>query len=156
MGHQLGLHFDPSYYDGSIRNEEDLVELLKREKGMLEAEFGDIPAFSFHNPDVGQNWLQYDADELAGMFNAYGSTMIENFTYCSDSNGYWRFARLKEVLQTGDAKRLHVLTHPGWWQESVMSPMDRVDRCIQGRSKAIRNQYVQKLQEMGRTNIGHD
>ena len=156
FGHHLGLHFDPSYYMGSINNENDLVTYLLREKGMLEREFGKIRAFSLHNPDVGGQWLQYDKDVLAGMVNTYGRTISENFTYCSDSNGYWRHSRLNDLLKMGNEERLHVLTHPGWWQEVPMSPMDRIDHCIDRRSESVRSRYVNFMRENGRRNIGHD
>lgn len=156
LGHRLGLHFDPGYYNGRIQAEADLVEELLRERAMLESEFGEIAMVSFHNPDAGGDWLKFNADLLAGMHNAYGVTVSNNFAYCSDSNGYWRFDRLKEVLQAAEAPRLHVLTHPGWWQEQVISPMARVDRCIQGRAEATRARYICSLNEMGRKNIGLD
>ena len=55
--------------------------------------------------------------------------------YVSDSNGYWRFERLPEVLAAGAHERLHVLTHPEWWQEEAMSPRERILRCIAGRAR---------------------
>jgi len=154
FGHRLGLHFDPGFYGARIENESDFTKFLQHERDLLEFEFGEITAFSIHNPDAGSNWLRFNSDKLAGMFNAYSATLSENFDYCSDSNGYWRFDRLKDVLCTAEAPRLQVLTHPGWWQEQAISPMARVDRSIRGRAEATREQYIRSLEQMGRKNVG--
>lgn len=154
LGHQLGLHFDPDFYRGRMNGEKELFKCLAWEKQLLETEFNqEIKVFSFHNPDIGGDWLKLDADNLAGMVNAYGRTLKENFSYCSDSNGYWRFRRLWDVLEVADEERLQILTHPGWWQERVMHPKERIVRCIEGRKQNTIATYDYCLQEVGRGNL---
>ena len=68
------------------------------------------------------------------LINTYAETFQKSFEYCSDSNGYWRYKRLVEVVTSGKFKRLHILTHPEWWQDSIMSPWQKIQRCIDGRS----------------------
>ncbi|MBT5716894.1 MAG: hypothetical protein HOI70_08280, partial [Opitutae bacterium] len=56
--------------------------------------------------------------------------------YVSDSNGYWRYRRLWDVLQKSQDSCLQVLTHPVWWQEKPMPPRQRIFRSVYGRAKA--------------------
>jgi hypothetical protein len=111
----------------------------------------DIPAFSFHNPDVG-GWVAFEENRACDMINTYSRFLKDNYTYCSDSNGYWRFKRLEDVLN-GDERRLHILLHPEWWVPDEMPPRARVDRCIDGRRAKCNSVYDEALKEMGRLNI---
>lgn len=153
LGHDLGLHFDPKFYSERFANKEDLTCWLKFEQEILEKTFQvKIQAFSFHQPDVG-NWLNIDQDEIGGMVNAYGKYLRLNYGYCSDSNGYWRFSRLQDVLQTAEDEKIHILTHPEWWTPEPMSPRDRISRCIAGRAEKQHQQYDSILYKEGRKNI---
>lgn len=153
QGHSLGLHFDMAFYP-PFETTAHLEEKLAWEKRLLEELFScQISVFSFHNPDVG-NALQYDQDVMAGMINTYGRSLRENYAYCSDSNGYWRYQRLRDVLTVATEPRLHVLTHPGWWVPQPMSPRERISRCIDGRAQSLHRQYDDFLVEAGRSNVG--
>ena len=153
LGHEIGLHFDPNFHRESIQSREDIERLLKSEAAVIES-LSDQPvrAFSFHNPDVGP-WLAYDDDVLGGLRSAYGRTIKRDFQYCSDSNGYWRFRRLQDVLADESIEKLHVLTHPGWWQVEAMSPKARVLRCIQGRASAVQAGYEKLLADNNRVDL---
>ena len=70
-----------------------------------------------------------------------------------DSNGYWRYTPMPEVISSGHT-RLHLLTHPGWWTPEPMSPSARVHRCIRGRAQAVRRAYDHLLSRAGRLNLG--
>ena len=87
-----------------------------------------MPAVSLHNPSV-SGTQDLDVEELGGMLHAGARSVRDRYPYISDSNGYWRFERLPEVLAAGEHERLHVLTHPEWWQEEAMSPRDRIMRA---------------------------
>jgi hypothetical protein len=87
---------------------------------------------------------------LGGMLNVYSSYFQKNVPYVSDSNGYWRFKRLKEVLTSATEPCLQVLTHPEWWQEKLMSPKEKVWRCIDGRAESTKALYLKNLAEAGR------
>jgi len=153
-GHFIGLHFDPQFY--SLKNDsmgEGLIPYLELEKNILEKVFDrKIQVFSFHNPDVG-NWLQVDDECVSGMINTYSRTIKNKYTYCSDSNGYWRFKRLENVLQEASEPNLQVLTHPVWWVPEIMSPRERVSRAIDGRARKQHERYDTSLAEMGRVNV---
>lgn len=153
LGHELGLHFDPAFYASRLDRHEQLLDFLKFEQRILVKTFQtEVRVFSFHNPDIG-DWLGIDQDEIGGLINAYGPYFRENYGYCSDSNGYWRFGRLRDVLEEARAEKLQVLTHPGWWVPEPMSPRARVARCIEGRAAKVSMRYDQFLAETGRENI---
>lgn len=151
--HRLGLHFDTSFY-GSIGYADDLAEKIAYEADML----GDlleapVEAVSFHNPGLVNDDLAFDADQIGGLHNAYGRSLRERYSYVSDANGYWRFRRLIDVLSAGTDERLHVLTHPGWWQVEPMPPRARIARCADGRAARAMRDYDDALARMGRQNI---
>jgi hypothetical protein len=153
LGHAIGLHFDPSFYGDRINSKEQLLDFLEREKAILENGFGaTVAAFSWHNPTVG-DWLSMDDDHCAGMVNAYGASVRNRYTYVSDSNGIWRYSRLRDVLESGKDEKLHILTHPEWWQKTPMSPRERVFRSVEGRAVAVMRQNDAMLVEHGRENL---
>ena len=154
LGHELGLHFEPSFYGDRLRGHNALSDLLTYERQILETTFGaKIRAFSWHNPTVDDYLMTDDQDVIGGMINAYGRYIRERYCYCSDSNGYWRFRRLREVLEAGAEERLHILTHPEWWTPEPMSPSDRVARCINGRTAWQYRVYQRLLEQTGRENV---
>ena len=149
LGHELGLHFDPTLYD--IKSKEDLEKYLTFEKNILENLFQtQIKVFSFHNPT--EAILKNDEFQYADMINTYAKYFKENVEYCSDSNGYWRHKRLEDFLKE-DFQKIQVLTHPVWWQKEIMLPRDRIQRCIEG--KAYNNSlfYDNLLFKNNRLNI---
>jgi hypothetical protein len=150
FGHALGLHFDTHYY--GVEHPEQLEQLLDREKCILEESFeAEIRVFSFHitSPAI----VQFDNPKYSGLINAYADYFRTEVPYCSDSNGYWRHRRLEDVLQKAADPRLQVLTHPELWQETVMSPKERVHRCIAGRAEKTRRWYDDTLRMYGRENV---
>ena len=150
MGHRIGLHFEGQYY--GINNEKDLVKKLYLEKNFLESIFDcEINVFSFHNPDnFALNCVEY---RYAGMINTYAEYFKNKVTYISDSNGYWRYKRLEDILVEAKENYLQILLHPEWWQEKIMSPKERVWRCIDGRADKTKNKYVSILKKFKREHI---
>jgi len=150
LGHIIGLHFDTSYYQ--IRNEKEMFKWLTWEKGILGDLFAqNISVFSFHDPS---NILQKFPDLMyEGMVNTYSQYFQTKVGYCSDSNGYWRFRRLENVLQESSDYSLQVLTHPEWWQDVVMSPKQRLKHCIDGRAAKTEAWYAEVAMRSGRENI---
>jgi len=149
-GHKLALHFDCSFYNVNSINQ--LEDRLQFESSFLSNIFeSEINVFSFHNPF--EFALSCEAESYAGLINTYSSTFKKNIGYCSDSNGYWRYERLEDVIRTEKHNKLQALTHPEWWQEEVMSPKQRMLRCVQGRAEKNIQQYDQFLKKYQRENI---
>ena len=150
LGHQIGLHFDPTLYE--IKTKDDLEKYLYFEKNIIETLLQtQIKVFSFHNPSD-KILKEYEEFRYAGMINTYARFFKENIPYCSDSNGYWRYKRLEDFLNEGH-KKIQVLTHPEWWQKEVMKPRDRIQRCIDGRAKKTAKKYDELLQSLRRENV---
>lgn len=152
LGHEIGLHFDPSAYGSATWTAADLQAALSRERSILELLLGaPVKSVSWHDPGA-SNVLGFDADEICGLFNAYSASLRRDYAYCSDSNGYWRFQPMAEVIAAGHL-RLHLLTHPEWWTPEPISPSERIDRAIMGRAQAVRRDYDVQLARGGRLNV---
>jgi len=152
LGHDIGLHFDVTFYP-----EIDGVEALERRIAFESDVLGDLAAktplaVSFHNPTPEQ-LERYDQPRLAGLVNAYGKPLRTGYYYVSDSNGYWRFHRLHDVLAERAAPALHVLTHPEWWTPECASPRDRIVRAVEGRAASGLKAYDAFLAAQGRENV---
>lgn len=149
LGHRLGLHFDAAFH--GVADEGTLISKVAQEARWLEEAFGVRPdAFSFHNP--GADHMQFDVDHYGGLVNCYSQRIKTKVPYCSDSNGYWRFRRLQDVLLEATDPCLQVLTHPEWWQRKPMPPRKRIFRSVYGRADAGMRIYDALLSEHGRIN----
>lgn len=147
MGHSIGIHFDPVFYD--IEDEKSLEYWLAFERMQFETIFNvPITCFSFHCTT--RFTLAANKDTYAGLINATSQFFRETVGYCSDSSGYWRFDRLEDVLREGKHDRLQVLTHPSHWQEKIMSPVQRYRRCIEGRARATWTDFEAIIDGFGR------
>ncbi len=157
-GHEIGLHFDPEFYFKIYpkMNQEiiNLNEFIELEKNSLEQLFQtSLNSISFHNPTSELLCKFNEEQKINGLINSYSKNVMKNFSYCSDSNGYWRFRRLKDVLTEATNQNLQILTHPEWWTPEILSPRDRITRCIEGRAKKEHMYYDQLLKECNRENI---
>jgi hypothetical protein len=147
LGHRLALHFDPFYFD--IENKEQLEKYLLFEKNIIETIFKtNVTVFSFHNPT--EEMLKFDDWSYAGLINTYAKEFKENFAYCSDSNGYWRFKRMFDVVSLEIPKKLQILTHPEWWTKEVQSPKEKIWNIIDERAVTNKSEYIQSIENFGR------
>jgi len=145
--HGIGVHFYGGAYD--LNNKEQLEKSLQFEKRTIEFLLDtQVSVFSYHNPFP--QTLIYDDYKYSGMINTYSQYFKKNTSYCSDSNGYWRFKRLEDFLLENKSSNLQVLTHPEWWQKEPMAPTDRVWRSIDGRAKKLKENYIKLLTSNGR------
>jgi formyl transferase-like protein len=152
LGHEIGLHFDAGAYGVMTWTDAALDAALRRERSLLETLLGSpVRVVSWHNPDQ-SNLLSFGAETLAGLVSAYSDRLRRDYTYCSDSNGYWRFKPMHELIREGH-ERLHLLTHPEWWTPEAMSPSDRIERAILGRARKIRRNYDERIARAGRINL---
>jgi hypothetical protein len=152
LGHGIGLHFDPTYYGERLQGDE-LAGAMARERDLIAGEFGVAPAaVSFHLYGVLQVPIP-DDDIIAGMINAYGRSLKASHGYVSDSNGVWRFRRLKTVLEEAREERLQVLIHPEWWTPEAMPPRARLQRAIDGYASAMGRWYDDITAKHNRPNI---
>lgn len=150
LGHEVGLHLEAGFYD--LLEEWQLDEVVSREAEFIQQMVGAQPvAVSFHNPT--ELHLEWQAPSYGGLVNAYGRSLMDKVSYVSDSNGYWRFRRLQDVLTEPQEQFLQVLTHPGWWQDKPMPARTRIHRSVYGRAASTMRLYDSTLKSFGRTNI---
>jgi hypothetical protein len=150
LGHELGLHFDPQFAGLSPADRDALAHAVSRERDVLQETVGaPVVAVSFHDPDLA-GFMEIPDDRIGGLVNAYGSRLRRDFVYCSDSNGYWRFRPIRDVLAEPGHERVHVLTHPEWWVPEPMPPRARVARAIDGRAASVARRYDEILRAVGR------
>jgi hypothetical protein len=150
LGHAIGLHFESEFY--GLEDEAALDAALARERRILEDLLAvPVTAFAFHlsTPLA----LRARHAHYAGLVNATADYFRTEVGYCSDSNGYWRFRRLEDVLTDAGDERLQVLTHPEYWPERAMSPHERIHRCIDGRAEHTRRFYAGHLATWDRPDI---
>jgi hypothetical protein len=148
LGHEIGVHFDSRFTPRGM----SAADAILAERDVIAGAVGSVVrAVSFHDPDVPGVSIS-DADTIARLVNAYGAGIKARFAYGSDSNGYWRFKPLAEVI-AGSGPRLQVLTHPEWWVPEPMPPRARVARAIDGRAAYMAAKYDAAMKDVGRDNI---
>jgi peptidoglycan/xylan/chitin deacetylase (PgdA/CDA1 family) len=152
LGHDVGLHFDPTQYRPGLSGTA-LTEAIAAERDLLEREFGSAPvAISFHNFSVLSEPVPED-DMVGGLVNAYSKRLRDSYGYVSDSNCVWLYRRLREVLEAAAEERLQVLTHPECWTPEAMAPRQRIQRAIDGYAQAIGRWYDDALARFNRPNL---
>jgi len=147
LGHEIGLHFEVYFYQqqGELKKQSDLENFISKEKEWFYEWLGfSCRVVSFHNPDTGVI-LDYSQFSLAGLINASSEYFRKDYEYVSDSNGYWRFSRLEDVLKSSKAMRLHILTHPEWWTENILSTEERFDSAVRDRTEKQIEEYKAHL-----------
>ena len=144
LGHGIGLHFDPWFDMELWYSEDNQTNQMYSEMAFLEHYIKvNVCAVSFHNPTE-ETFLHFPQDTIFSMVNTYSPTIMKNFHYCSDSNGKWREGNRLEDLLKSDKPRLHVLTHPEWWTPIHRTPLEKIQRCIEGRSE-YQTWYYQQI-----------
>ncbi|MDA7546260.1 hypothetical protein N8870_05430 [Alphaproteobacteria bacterium] len=151
LGHTIGLHFDYSVYKNS--DEEEIKKKFAFELNILrEISNCDVNIFSLHNPTTVDDYFNQKL-QYCNCLNASSSKILEYFKYCSDSNGFWRFKTLEELLLDEKITKLYVLTHPIWWQDKVIPAREKILRSIDNKSRSSVSFYDNLLKTNGRKNI---
>lgn len=146
LGHCVGLHFDSAYW--GITSKDQLNVFIRLDKEYLEKNMGvEIDTFSFHNTTT---FTQGCMDDRYGdLINVYSYFFKNNYSYCGDSLGYWRFDRLEDVLNDENVRHLQVLTHDANWNDEVLSPRKRFAKVMNDRAKRLIIGQVEGLHKMG-------
>jgi hypothetical protein len=150
LGHDIGLHFDSHFWQ--IDSEENLERKLQIDKEVFNLYFGFYPQiFSFHNTN--KTLLSYNKEIYAGMMNVYSKRLRDEFAYCTDSTGHWRYEVLEHKLKEAVDERLQILIHDGMWQKEILPPRRRVFKVIDDQARSLKRGYDNTLREFGAKNI---
>lgn len=128
MGHAVGLHFDEVKYDAE---ETDLVQVMEEEAALLEKCLGhEVKSLSMHRPSKAT--LEADYKVAGGrIVNSYGMEFFHRHKYVSDSRRNWR-EDVIDIIKSGEYDRLHVLTHPFWYDEEEVGASEALKRFCTG------------------------
>jgi len=150
LGHQIGLHFDTHFWN--IKTERQLDKHLLIDKNIIEKYTGfKIKAFSFHNTT--EFILSCRRAEYGGLINVYSDYYRDNYSYISDSLGFWRYERLENWLKEENGESLQLLVHDGLWQNDVLPPRRRIFKVIDDNANRLKSLYDNYLKKNGKKNI---
>lgn len=149
LGHEIGLHYE-GVSEGL--SDEQLGRRLRDDARILTSAVGcQIDSFSFHQPssyDLARRSLK-----IGGLHNSYHREFFQLEKYCSDSNGYWRFASMEAAIRnSGDW--LQALTHPELWTRSYRAPRERIVQAALQHARELVQRYDAILEKAGRENRG--
>lgn len=125
MGHEIGLHFDEVAYGF----EADIISQIEAELRVFNSvmkAFGgpSVTSVSMHRPS--QSTLEADL-KIPGFINSYSKLFFNEFKYISDSRHNWKTPVIP-AIESGCYPRLHILTHPFWYNEVELT----MEEDIQG------------------------
>lgn len=132
MGHEVGLHFDEAKYAGK---KIDMVQVMEQEADLLAQCLGcPVRSVSMHRPS--KETLAADYVVKGGQIvNSYGTEFFQNHKYVSDSRRHWREDVLS-IIKSEEYDRLHVLTHPFWYDEKEQTAKETLKSFCESRTYA--------------------
>jgi hypothetical protein len=145
LGHDIGIHFDSSYHMASSEKYDIEEALAKDARYLQDVAETLLRVFSFHNPSSED--LAFDERIYTDLINCYSKEFRSSINYGSDSNGYWRYQPIPEIIQDQSKKKMQILTHPEWWLDEDYLPRDRVLRCVYGRALYTVAEYDRVLEK---------
>lgn len=122
-GHSIGLHFDEERYNHS----DNLIKCMEKELSILELCIGEqVKSISMHRPS--SKTLESDYVIKGGtVVNSYSKEFFSDFKYVSDSRKHWREDAIS-IIESNEYKRLHILTHPIWYEKETKDMREQLKR----------------------------
>ena len=119
-GGNIGLHFDETQY--AISDKEALKEYVCKEAEVLSNIIGTkVDMVSMHRPS---KKILLSNIEFPGVINSYSEIFFKEMKYVSDSRRHWR-ENVDEIIEQALCPRLHILTHPFWYQKDGEKNLDQ-------------------------------
>ncbi len=143
LGHAVGLHFDEVKYD----EKSDLVQAMEQEAALLEQCLGrEVRSLSMHRPS--KTTLEADYQIAGGrIVNSYGTEFFHNHKYVTDSRRNWE-EDVEQIIEGGEYDRLHVLTHPFWYDEKEQSASEELKRFCTSRAGQCYDDLSDNLRDL--------
>jgi len=150
QGHEIGMHVDVNKFT----SDSEIMDYLSFQKEIFVNTLKINPdSFSFHNP-ANETIAKFGEDYYFDMTNTYSDFFMKKVGYCSDSNGYWRYESLGELLESYKNDKLQVLIHPIWWSEKEKTPYDKVLLDLDENKDKTMERWVRNRVARGRKIIG--
>lgn len=125
MGHEIGLHFDELRYESASLDE--TKKYIYQEAEILgKALDTKIKTVSMHRPS---KFTLESSIELDGLINSYSNKYFRDMKYISDSRMHWR-EDPHETISSKLHKRIHILTHPFWYNTVNENTKDKLEHFI--------------------------
>lgn len=103
LGHEVGLHFDPTLYGKA-----DLQDAVEKETEVLSFALGKkVRSISLHNPSIHNQYPLFD-----GYVNAYDPSLFSDENYISDSCYSFRNKDPFEFVKGINKQMVQILLHP--------------------------------------------
>ena len=132
LGHEIGLHFDEANYCS-----DNTEELIFREVDVMSKLIErNVNVVSMHRPS--KKTLAADYKLQGKIINSYGKKFFNEYKYVSDSRHRWR-ENVTEVIKNGSYLKLHILTHPFWYNQEEISLNEALKEFVQ---KASEERYM--------------
>ena len=134
MGHEIALHFDiDSVGLKNYNNIQNINTAIYRDLNKInQISSKAVTSISFHRPI--QQFL-YGNKYICDCLNAYSSELME--FYISDSKGSWRAGNPLEIIFMKDFKVGQILTHPIWWSDIHIPPIQKLNHLLLEKSKIL-------------------
>lgn len=130
LGHEIGLHYDETKLFESEEkwDRADIIKDINEEADILEYIIGNkVKSVSMHIPT--KKTLEANL-ELGERINSYSSEFFNNYKYVSDSFRRWR-ENVISIIKSNKYTKLHVLTHPLWYNANDISRNDVFKKFIE-------------------------
>jgi peptidoglycan/xylan/chitin deacetylase (PgdA/CDA1 family) len=125
MGYEVGLHFDELRYESASLDE--IKKRIYQEAEILgKALDTRIKTVSMHRPS---KFTLESSMELDGLLNSYSNKYFRDMKYISDSRMYRR-EDPHETICSKLHKRIHILTHPFWYNTVNENTKDKLEQFI--------------------------
>jgi hypothetical protein len=144
MGHEIGLHFDPTLYSS------EMEEALEKELDILSFAVGrEIKSISLHNPSLHGQYPIFEK-----YINAYDARMFSDENYISDSRFLFRGKDPFEFIGRIDKGMVQILLHPLHFSEEGYGYDEIFAKAFISHMKRIHDDFL--VNSTYRDHVGED
>lgn len=135
LGHQLGVHFDPTIH-------ENVETGFAQERAALETVVGPTHFTSLHRPG---KFLENNNQSIGDCEHTYLDRYFKDVKYMSDSNARFKYGHPLESEEFKAGKSIHLLIHPIWWMLDDGDMSDKVRYWQRERMRFINDDVIFSL-----------
>lgn len=139
LGHEIGLHFDPSVY-----NKRKILNGLKMELKIFEKLFKKkVKIISFHRPN--KNFFTMNK-KILGISHTYQKLYSKKISYFADSRNLFRYGHPLKSTDFKNNLNLQILIHPIWWQKKFkIHTNTKIKEFIKKKNQDLKENLLKNL-----------
>jgi len=143
LGHAVGLHFDETKYP--INNKDEFEMYARSELSLFNKIIkGGDNSLSMHRPST----LALDSNfDFGDAINSYSQKFFTEYKYLSDSRMNWQ-EDVFSIIQSKAYDKLHILTHPFWYQKTEMSMKDILEQYLSRKNDEMYYELGQNIRAL--------